>query len=72
MVSRLAATALLDAGIELGEVDGFLHPGLRGIAIGTPAIIEMLGLRCRFSEHVELGGATSAGMISRAAMAISA
>ena len=73
LLSGVAVEAMADAGIERSEVDGLLvHPigGLPGFVPATVA--EFIGLRPGFAELVDLGGATGAGMIWRAAAAIHA
>jgi acetyl-CoA acetyltransferase len=73
LLSGVAVDAMADAGIARTEVDGLLvHPigGLPGFVPATVA--EFVGLRPRFAELVDLGGATGAGMIWRAAAAIGA
>ena len=73
LLSDVAVAALADAGVARNEVDGLLvHPigGLPGFVPATVA--EFVGLRPRFAEVVDLGGATGAGMVWRAAAAIGA
>ncbi len=73
LLSGVAVDAMADAGIERSEVDGLIvHPigGLPGFVPATVA--EFVGLRPRFAEVVDLGGATGAGMVWRAAAAIAA
>lgn len=73
LLSGVAVEAIADAGFERGQVDGLIvHPigGLPGFVPATVA--EYLGLKPRFAEIVDLGGATGAGMIWRAAAAIQA
>ena len=73
LLSGVAVEALADAGIDRAEVDGLLvHPvgGLPGFVPATVA--EFTGLQPRFAEIVDLGGATGAGMVWRAAAAIQA
>ena len=69
--SRLAAEVLADAQIEKDEVDGLVFGGTRESPLFAPlAMAEYLGMPVGFGEVVDLGGATSAGMVLRAAMAI--
>lgn len=69
--AELAAEALADAGFEKGEVDGLVIGGLQESPLFAPlAMAEYLGIPSRFAEVVDLGGATSAGMVWRAAAAI--
>ena len=69
--ARLAAEVLEDAGIEKGEVDGLVIPGVyESPMFGPSAAAEYLGIRTNFAETVDLGGATACGMIWRAAAAI--
>ena len=73
LLSQVAAEAIDDAGFKRSEVDGLIvHPigGLPGFVPATVA--EYLGLQPTFAETVDLGGATGAGMIWRAAAAIQA
>jgi acetyl-CoA acetyltransferase len=73
LLSEVANDAIADAGVARGEVDGLLvHPigGLPGFVPATVA--EYLGLSPTFAEIVDLGGATGAGMVWRAAAAIQA
>jgi acetyl-CoA acetyltransferase len=73
LLSGVAVEAMADAGIDRSEVDGLLvHPigGLPGFVPATVA--EFVGLQPRFAEVVDLGGATGAGMVWRAAAAIAA
>ncbi len=69
--AELAAEALADAGFEKDEVDGLVIGGLQESPLFAPlALAEYLGIPSRFAEVVDLGGATSAGMVWRAAAAI--
>lgn len=67
----LARDALDDAGIPAGAVDGVVTGPLPESAMFAPAtVIEYLGVRANFAERMDLGGATAAGMVWRAAAAI--
>ena len=73
LLSEVATEAISDAGFSHSQVDGLIvHPigGLPGFVPATVA--EFLGLQPTFAEIVDLGGATGAGMIWRAAAAIQA
>jgi acetyl-CoA acetyltransferase len=72
--AEFARLALADAGIPLREVDGLLTgPWLQEVPFLIPsALVEYLGIESRFSEVVDLGGASAAAMAMRAAMAIEA
>ena len=73
LLSGVAVEAMADAGFNRSQVDGLIvHPigGLPGFVPATVA--EHLGLQPTFAEVVDLGGATGAGMIWRAAAAIQA
>jgi acetyl-CoA acetyltransferase len=73
LLSGVAVDALADAGIDRAEVDGLLVHPLGGLPGFVPATVaEFVGLRPRFAEVVDLGGATGAGMVWRAAAAIAA
>jgi acetyl-CoA acetyltransferase len=64
--------AVLDAGMELGEIDGLLvAPPLTGAPVTFPSIVaEYMGLRPTYCNVVDLGGASGAGQVWRAAAAI--
>jgi acetyl-CoA acetyltransferase len=74
MIHRVAAEAAADADIEPGEIDGLAVGPLVGTSPQhTPAVVaEYLGLSPTMAELVDLGGATAAGMVWRAAAAIAA
>ena len=64
--------AIADSGIPFEDIDGLLVHSMAGVTMFVPATLaELLGLRVRFAEVVDLGGATGAGMAWRAAAAIS-
>ena len=74
LMSRLMVEAIADAGLEKKDVDGFL--------VGTPfadpgmlypaSACEVLGINARMLNQVDIGGASPAGMVWRAAAAINA
>jgi acetyl-CoA C-acetyltransferase len=67
----LSKEALDDAGLAAGSVNGIVTAGIRESSLFAPATVsEYLGIPVNFAEHVDLGGATSAGMVWRAAAAI--
>ncbi len=67
----LAKAALADAGIDPREVDGICTAGIRESASFVPSTVaEYLGMAVNFAEFVDLGSATAAGMVWRAAAAI--
>ena len=67
----LSKQALDDAGLTGSMVDGLVTGGIQESAMFAPATVsEYLGIPVNFAEHVDLGGATSAGMIWRAAAAV--
>jgi len=69
--AELAALALEDAGIEHGEVDGLVTgPVFESPMFAPSALAEYLGVRANFAEVVDLGGASPAGMVWRAAAAV--
>lgn len=74
LMARVAAEAIADAGLEKKDIDGFLV----GVPFADPGFIypasaaEVLGLECRMLNQVDIGGASPAGMIWRAAAAIDA
>ena len=67
----LTQLALRDAGIAKSEVDGLVTSALPETGMFAPATLaEYLGIEVGFAEHVDLGGASAAGAVWRAAAAI--
>ncbi len=72
-VADLAAIALRDAGLVLGQLDGLCigGPHFHEASAFVPAMAaEYLGAKLHFAEVVDLGGAGAVGMVWRAAAAI--
>ncbi|MBS0292324.1 MAG: thiolase family protein [Proteobacteria bacterium] len=72
-VADLALQALDDAGLSLSDVDGLITSGphFHEASSFVPAMAgEYLGVALNFAEVVDLGGASSVGMVWRAAAAI--
>ena len=72
-VADLGLQALADAGLSLSEVDGLITigPQFHEAGMFVPAMAgEYLGVPLNFAEVVDLGGASSVGMVWRAAAAI--
>ncbi|MEH3140825.1 MAG: thiolase family protein [Mycobacterium kyogaense] len=69
--AQLAAAALADAGLSGADVDGIVTTHLAESEIFVPSTVaEYLGVRANFAELVDLGGASAAAMVWRAAAAI--
>lgn len=69
--AELASAALADAGLAGTDVDGIVTTHLAESEIFVPSTVaEYLGVRANFAELVDLGGASAAGMVWRAAAAI--
>lgn len=69
--AALAKLVLDDAGLDAAQVDGLVTHGVAESDMFAPATLsEYLGLPLDFGERVDLGGATAAGMVWRAAAAI--
>lgn len=67
----LAKLVIEDAGVDPARVNGLLTHGVAESAMFAPATLcEYLGMALDFGERVDLGGATSAGMVWRAAAAV--
>ena len=67
----LAQLAPEDAGIDKNEVDGLVTSSIAESRMFAPATVaEYLGLEVAFAECVDLGGASAAGAVWRAAAAI--
>ncbi len=73
MLVEAGRQAIADAGLEMADVDGVVVENFAEAPFMAPStVIEYLGMRARFAEIVDLGGATGAAMVARAAMAIAA
>ncbi|MCZ2111873.1 MAG: thiolase family protein [Dehalococcoidia bacterium] len=73
MLAEVARLAVEDAGMEFAEVDGLLTEAFAEAPFMAPStVVEYLGLKVRYADIVDLGGATGAGMVWRAAAAIAA
>ena len=69
--AELSADALADAGLTGDVVDGIVTSHLAESEIFVPSTIaEYLGVGANFAELVDLGGASAAGMVWRAAAAV--
>jgi acetyl-CoA acetyltransferase len=69
--ARLAAAAIADAGLSADVVDGLVTCGLAESQLFAPSTLaEYLGIPVNFAEIVDLGGASAAAMVWRAAAAI--
>lgn len=69
--AQLSAAALADAGVPAEQVNGIVTTHLGESEIFVPSTVaEYLGVRADFAEMVDLGGASAAGMVWRAAAAI--
>src|SRR5690349_13947408 len=69
--ARLAKAALDDAGLDGAAIDGLVTHGIAESDMFAPATLsEYLGIPINFGETVDLGGATAAGMVWRAAAAV--
>ena len=73
MTARIGVQAIADAGLELADIDGLICHPMAGVPMLVPStIVETMGLRVSYADTVDLGGATAAGMVWRAAAAIHA
>ena len=73
MTAKIGVQAIADAGLELADIDGLICHPMAGVPMLVPStIIETMGLRAMYADTVDLGGATAAGMVWRAAAAIHA
>ena len=74
MIAEVSRLAVLDAGFEPGHIDGLLvGPQVGETPQHVPATVcEYLGIRPNMANVVDLGGASGAGMVWRAAAAIEA
>jgi acetyl-CoA acetyltransferase len=74
--ARVAASALTEAGLELGDVDGLLTAGSWGIpgpgVMPTLTLAEYLGITPRFFDSTNVGGSSFEAHVGHAARAITA
>lgn len=71
LMAKMSLRAIEDSGVRFEEVDGLVAHAGGGLSGAVPATVgEFMGLDLRYAEVVDLGGATGAGMIWRAAAAI--
>ena len=74
MQARVAKSALAEAGLRLGDVDGLLTAGVWGLPgpgiFPSITLSEYLGIRPRFSDTTNIGGAAFEAHVGHAAMAI--
>ena len=69
--AELSAAALEDAGVPAESVNGIVTSHLGESEIFVPSTVaEYIGVDANFAELVDLGGASAAGMVWRAAAAI--
>ena len=69
--ARLAKMVIDDAGVDPAVVNGLSTHGIAESDMFAPATLsEYLGLPLNFGDRVDLGGATAAGMVWRAAAAV--
>ncbi|HKA52294.1 MAG TPA: thiolase family protein [Candidatus Binatia bacterium] len=74
IISEVTRAALADAGLEKKDLDGLLTGWALGeYSVLWPSVVaEYLQLQPRYFSQIELGGASAAGMVWRAAAAIEA
>ena len=69
--AELSRLVIEDAGVPASVVNGLVTHGIQESDMFAPATLaEYLGIPVDFGERVDLGGATSAGMVWRAAAAV--
>ncbi len=69
--AALASMVIEDAGLDASVINGLVCHGIAESDMFAPATLsEYLGMPIDFGERVDLGGATSAGMVWRAAVAV--
>ncbi len=73
IMANAGVRAIEDSGIPFRDIDGLLVHPIGGVNMLAPStVVEFMGLEVSFAESVDLGGATGAGMVWRAAAAIAA
>ena len=71
IMANAGVRAVEDSGIPFRDIDGLLVHPIGGVNMLAPStVVEFMGLEVSFAESVDLGGATGAGMVWRAAAAI--
>lgn len=72
--ARVGTAALIDAGLEWADVDGLLSTGTWGVPgpgqLPTLTLAEYLGIRPRFSDSSNIGGASFESHVASAVRAI--
>ena len=74
IIANVAREAIADAGLEKNDIDGLLTGwALSDYSVLFPSVVaDYLQIRPKYFNQVELGGASAAGMVWRAAAAIEA
>lgn len=73
LIAEVSRMAVADAGLTFQGIDGLLVDPINESPMLIPSTVaEYLGMDVTFGEMVDLGGATGAGMVWRAAAAIAA
>ena len=74
IIANMAREAIADAGLKKSDIDGLLTGwALSDYSVLWPSVVaDYLHIRPRYFNQVELGGASAAGMVWRAAAAIEA
>ena len=74
IIANMAREAIADAGLEKSDIDGLLTGwALSDYSVLWPSVVaDYLQIRPAYFNQVELGGASAAGMVWRAAAAIEA
>jgi acetyl-CoA acetyltransferase len=72
LITEVSTAAIADAGLGRVDIDGIVVcPAMMQYSMLWPSVVaEHLGLSPSYLEFVDLGGATSCGMIARAAAAV--
>ena len=74
IIANMAREAIADAGLEKNDIDGLLTGwALSDYSVLWPSVVvDYLQIQPKYFDQVELGGASAAGMVWRAAAAIEA
>ena len=74
IIANMAREAIADAGLEKNDIDGLLTGwALSDYSVLFPSVVaDYLQIQPKYFNQVELGGASAAGMVWRAAAAIAA
>jgi len=73
LMAEAGLAAIKDSGLDFRDVDGLIVHPIGGVSMLAPStVLELMGMQVSYADTVDLGGATGAAMVWRAAAAIQA